>query len=181
MSGPQSELSGYATLPEPELLFAGNKLQKHPLLGLINHGPFGLKYGAPSTLRLALVAPRLHQQKLPTLIRELNGNAKPKEAVNYYPEYPGFSEVFRISIATVSDNLVLTFPDALENCARNGEKHELALLWQFRFGGVGEEFLTVRASLGWRPCEEVEDGLPDGRHARLWRRSPNSFFSVPLL
>jgi hypothetical protein len=86
MSGPQSELSGYATLPEPDLLFAGNKLQKHPLLGLINHGPFGLKYGAPSTLRLALVAPRLHQQKLPTLIRELNGSAKPKEAVNYYPE-----------------------------------------------------------------------------------------------
>ncbi len=126
MSGLQSELSGYATLPEPDLLFAGNKLQKHPLLGLINHGPFGLKYGAPSTLRLALVAPRLHQQKLPTFIRELNGNAKPKEAVNYYPEYRGFSKVFRISIATVSDNLILTFPDALENCARNGEKHELA-------------------------------------------------------
>ena len=58
---------------------------------------------------------------------------------------------------------------------------QLALLWQIRFGGVGEEFLTVRASLGRRPCEEVEDGLPDGRHARLWRRSPDSFFSVPLL
>jgi hypothetical protein len=42
------------------------------------------------------------------------------------PEYPGFSKVFRIPIATVSDNLVLTFPDALENHARNGEKHELA-------------------------------------------------------
>jgi hypothetical protein len=112
MSEPQSELSGYAALPEPDLLFAGNKLQKHPLLGLINHGPFGLKYGTPSTLRLALVAPRLHQQKLPTLIRELNGSAKPKEAVNYYPEYPGFSKAFRIPIAAVSDNLVLTFPDA---------------------------------------------------------------------
>ena len=57
----------------------------------------------------------------------------------------------------------------------------LALLWQFGFDGVGDEFLTVRASPGWRPCEEVEDGLPDGRHARLWRRSPDSFFSVPLL
>ncbi len=101
-------------------------MQKHPLLGLINHGPFGLKYGAPGTLRLALVAPRLHQQKLPTLIGELNGSAKPKEAVNYYPEYPGFSKVFRIPIAAVSDNLVLAFPDALENHARNGEKHELA-------------------------------------------------------
>ncbi len=57
----------------------------------------------------------------------------------------------------------------------------LALLWQFRFAGVGEEFLTVGASPGWRPCEEVEDGLPDGGHARLWWRSPDSFFSVPLL
>jgi hypothetical protein len=51
-------------------------------------------------------------------------------------------------------------------------------VWLARFG---EEFLTVRASLGRRPCEEIEDSLPDGRHARLWRRSPNSFFSVPLL
>jgi hypothetical protein len=58
---------------------------------------------------------------------------------------------------------------------------DLALLWQFGFDGVGEEFLTVGASPGWRPCEKIEDGLPDGRHARLWRRSPDSFFSVPLL
>lgn len=56
----------------------------------------------------------------------MNGGAKPKEAVNYYPEYPGFLKVFRIPIAAVSDNLFLTFPDALENHARNGEKHELA-------------------------------------------------------
>lgn len=81
MSGPQSELSGYATLPEPDLLFAGNQLHKHPLLGLIKHGPYGVRYGTPSTLRLALVAPRLHQQKLPGLIRELNGTARPKEAM----------------------------------------------------------------------------------------------------
>src|ERR1700678_4515680 len=59
---------------------------------------------------------------------------------------------------------------------------DLALLWQIKFaGGVEKEFLTVWASLGWRSCEEIEDGLPDGRHARLWRWSPDSFFSVPLL
>ena len=57
----------------------------------------------------------------------------------------------------------------------------LALLWQFRFAGVDEEFLTVWASRGWRPGEEVQDGLPNRRHARLWRWSPDSFFSVPLL
>ncbi len=59
--------------------------------------------------------------------------------------------------------------------------YNLALLWQFWFDGIGEEFLTMRAPLWRRPREEVEDGLPDGRHARLWRRSPDSFFSVPLL
>lgn len=126
MSGPHSEIAGYATLPEPDLLFAGNGQHKHPLLGLINHGPYGLKYGVPNTLRLALVAPRLHQQKLPALIRELKGSAKPREAVNYYPEYPGFSKVFRIPIADVSDALIITFPDDLENHARNNEKHALA-------------------------------------------------------
>ena len=46
---------------------------------------------------------------------------------------------------------------------------------------VEEGFLTVRASLGWRRCEEVEDGLPDGRHARLWWWPPDSFFPAPLL
>jgi len=53
----------------------------------------------------------------------------------------------------------------------------LALLWQF----FDEEFPTVRTLPGWRACEEIEDGLPDGRHARLWWWSPDSFFSVPLL
>lgn len=58
---------------------------------------------------------------------------------------------------------------------------DLALLWHFWFGRIGEESLTMRASLWRRPHEEVEDGLPDGRHGRLWRRPSDSFFSVPLL
>ena len=58
---------------------------------------------------------------------------------------------------------------------------QLALLWHFWFGGSCEERFTVRALLGWKPHEEVEYGLPDGGHARLWWRSYDSFFSVPLL
>ena len=56
----------------------------------------------------------------------------------------------------------------------------LALLWQMWIDGVGERFLTVWTSLGWRPREQVEDGLSDRWHAGLRRRSPDSFFSVPL-
>jgi ATP-dependent DNA helicase RecG len=54
--------------------------------------------------------------------------------------------------------------------------NHLALLWQIGLSGADEEFLTVRAPRGWRPCEEVENGLPYGGHALLWRRSPDSFF-----
>ncbi len=57
----------------------------------------------------------------------------------------------------------------------------LALLWHFRLCDICEEDVTVRTSSGCLSFEEIEDGLPDGRHARLWRRSRDSFFSVPQL
>ena len=38
----------------------------------------------------------------------------------------------------------------------------------------------MRASQGRRSCEELEDGLPDGRHARLRGRTCDSFFAVLL-
>ena len=52
----------------------------------------------------------------------------------------------------------------------------LALLWYFWFVGFCDQHFTVRASQGWKLCEEIEDGLLDGRHAELWRRSCDSFF-----
>ena len=58
---------------------------------------------------------------------------------------------------------------------------ELALLWQLLQSRLGDAFVTVRASPGRRSCEEVEDGLPDGGHARLRWWPCDSFFSVPLL
>ena len=47
----------------------------------------------------------------------------------------------------------------------------LALLWHFRLGDICKEHVTVRTLSGWRSCDEVEDRLPDGRHAWLWWRS----------
>ena len=53
-----------------------------------------------------------------------------------------------------------------------GRHHvELALLWHFKLGDICKEHVTVRTSSGLRSCEEVEDRLPDGRHAWLWWRS----------
>lgn len=54
---------------------------------------------------------------------------------------------------------------------KNSERSNLALLWHFRLGDICKEHVTVRTLSGWRSCEEVEDRLPDGRHAWLWWRS----------
>ncbi len=120
------EMCGYSKLPEPDLVFAENGTQKHPLIGLINHGPYGLKFGAPARLRLALIAPNRDMPKLKGLVEELKKPAKPKEAKNYYPEYLGFEKVFRIPIADQDDRLVINFPDQLEVHARAKAKAELA-------------------------------------------------------
>ena len=90
-SAPPAELSGYTSLPEPELIFGNARRHRHPLLGLVNHGPYGLKFGTPSRIRL-LLAPRRDMTKL---VRELTVAVKPREAVKYYPEYPGFSQLFQ--------------------------------------------------------------------------------------
>ena len=98
MSSNPSELGGYSVVPEPDLVFAQNGRNKHPLVGLIKHGPYGLKFGTPSALRLAVVAPKNGAGKLKRLIGELKGRATPKEAPNYYPEYPGFEALFRVPV-----------------------------------------------------------------------------------
>src|SRR5688572_20224289 len=95
VTGPGSELSGYATLPEPELVFGDNKPDTHPLRGLIHSGPYSLRLKAPSRVRLALLTPRANMGKLRGLMDELEREASPREAKNYYPIYRGFQTIFR--------------------------------------------------------------------------------------
>jgi len=126
MNGAVAELCGYTSLPEPDLVFAGNDMHKHPFLGLIAHGPYGLKFRAPSRLRFALLAPRREIKKLTDLIEELKKPAEPHEAKNYYPVYPGFSELFRIPITDQDDRLTIALPDELDSHAQRGAKIDLA-------------------------------------------------------
>lgn len=121
-----SELPSYTSLPEPELVFAGKERHPHPLLGLLQYGPYSLKLGVPRSLRLATLFPRLHERKLAALIDELRSHAKPREATNYYPDYPGFEKVFRIPIPAVPDKVTLRLSDQLEGHAQNGDKLALA-------------------------------------------------------
>lgn len=126
MSTTASELCAYTSIAEPDLVFAGNQIDKHPLRGLIDHGPYSLKFGAPSRVRFALLAPQQDMRKLTALVEELKKPARPREATNYYPVYPGFQELFRIPISDQDDALKIMFPNELDQHVKRGEKRELA-------------------------------------------------------
>jgi hypothetical protein len=122
MTGQLSQLAGYTRLREPELVFHNRARARHPLVGLIEHGPYGLRFGAPSRLRLALVARADDQARLRGLVGELRRRAKPREALNYYPEYPGFEPLFRTPIAELSDRTSVRLPASLDGHAAAGDK-----------------------------------------------------------
>jgi hypothetical protein len=161
MSGNLSELPGFATIPEPDLMFAAGGLDKHPLRGLIEHGPYGARYGTPTAIRLALVGPRANIGQLRRLTAELAGNAKTREIQAYYPDYPGFEGAFRIPIARVDEQLVFPFPDELDDYARRQDKRALASALFQRIA----QLLPVRANFDvaliylpptWAACFEDE-------------------------
>lgn len=157
-----SELSGYSVLPEPELVFFGNRTNRHPLKGLIEHGPYGLKFGAPQSLRLARLAPSGDMQKLDGLIAELERPAAPREAKNYYPEYPGFADLFRVPVAQRNEQIVFAFPEELHNFAGAGEKVELArglfqCIAQLRSVRSSFDVALVYLPESWAACFEGEN------------------------
>lgn len=162
MTASPSEVCGYTALKEPDLLFAGSKTDKHPLRGLIDNGPYSLKFGTPTCVRFALIAPEHQIRKLTALVEELNRPATPREATNYYPTYPGFAKLLRTHIAAIDDRLKIAFPRELEEHAKRGEKHELA---QGLFNCI-VRLKTLRSSFdcaliylpqNWEACFEGED------------------------
>lgn len=119
------ELAGYVPVEEPNLIFAGGQLDRHPLRGLIAYGPFGLHLGIPSKVRVALLAPKGRLGKLDGIVSELKRRAKPKEALNYYPEYPGFEALFRCPVVT-EPRIRFEMSSDLDGLAQNGDRLGLA-------------------------------------------------------
>jgi len=115
-----SEISRHYKLPEPQLLFANGNKDIHPLRGLVTHGPYGLDLSYPMSVRLATISPFGMTQQCETLIHEFNSSFAPRDAKNYYPKYPGFSQVFKVNIGVGSDDLKMELPDTLDQVSKNG-------------------------------------------------------------
>lgn len=121
-----SQLSAYNILPEPQLLFNDNNRDSHPLRGLINHGPYSLKMGFPSLVRVAYLSPKEFQGRLDKLVDELNSAHQPIEAQNYYPGYPSFEKLFRIPLVPPGSNLRFVIPEHAASLAQCKKGIELA-------------------------------------------------------
>jgi len=157
-----SKVGGYTTLPEPELAFHNKHRSKHPLVGLIAAGPYGLRFGTPSRLRIALVARQGDLGRLRGLVGELARSAKPREALNYYPEYPGFERLFRVPIAELTDRITISLSTDLDAYAAAGAKTKLAAeLFQSiaRLSRVRSDFDVALICLppNWAACFEGEN------------------------
>jgi hypothetical protein len=157
-----SNFAGYAKLPEPDLVFHRRGLHKHPLSGLIEFGPFSLKLGVPGRVRVAVVARQADMARVGGLVRELGQHAHARQATNYYPDYPGFQQVFRTPLIAPTDRTTIALPDSLDQFARDGRKHELAHeLFQSlsRLRGLRAEFDVALLYLphAWAACFDGEN------------------------
>jgi hypothetical protein len=162
MTNMPAELAGYSIVTEPSLVFAGGATSRHPLMGLIEAGPYGLKFGTPSTVRLAIMAPKKDIPKLQRLVAELEVRAVPREATNYYPEYPGFSALLRTPLRPPTDQLTLTFPDELDVFAKQGRKLDLArglfdCIAQLRTVRLSFDVVLLYLPPEWADCFEGEN------------------------
>jgi hypothetical protein len=162
MTGLTTQLCGYTKLPEPDLVFAAGGLSKHPLTGLIEHGPYGLKFGAPSRVRFALLGRREDLARLKGLVGELGRTAKPREAPGYYPEYPGFEQLLRTPIAPLEDRTVIALSPELDSYAKAGAKERLAqelfqALAQLRMVRSSFDVALVYLPHAWSACFEGDD------------------------
>jgi hypothetical protein len=155
-----TELPAYRLVPEPQLLFANGKTDRHPLRGLIAHGPYSQSLGIPGRLRLAFAARTPDLAKLYRILAELKGTHKPKDAPTYYPVYPGFEKLFRISVENVPSSLRFALEPELDHLAAEFNRAELA---KRLFEGIGQvtgrrasfDVLLLYLPASWAACFEA--------------------------
>lgn len=120
-------LGGYSEIPEPELLFAKAKTDRHPLKGLIDYGPYSSALGYMKEIKVAFITANGHGKKLSKIFQELKNPAKAIDATNYYPDYPGFESVFRIPVAIADKSrFAIELPSDFDEYAEQGNYIELA-------------------------------------------------------
>ncbi|MCW9081213.1 MAG: hypothetical protein OQK09_06840 [Colwellia sp.] len=119
------DLSANYAVPEPKLVFAHGNTDTHPLRGLLNYGPYSKPLGLMASTRVAYLTPSKYFSQLDALVNELKGAAQPKEALNYYPQYPGFENLFKASLEAPTDELKFPVGNSCDNYAASTDGENL--------------------------------------------------------
>lgn len=153
-----SALGGYSEIPEPELLFADQKTNRHPLVGLIENGPYSSSLGYIDEIKIAFITAKGHGKKLSRIFQELKSSAKAVDATNYYPDYPGFNSVFKIPLSIADKNkLAIELSDEFDNYAKKGDylglaKALLGMIGQLRSQRSSFHVLYLFLPKEWNEC-----------------------------
>lgn len=161
MATERSNLPAYSILPEPKLLFQAGNTDTHPLRGLSQYGPYSAELGMPGAVRLAYLAPEEYMGKLDSLVSELKNTAVPREAFNYYIQYPGFEAVFRVPLVPPTEVLKFTMPKECDTLAATRNGVALAdKLFQSMAGFLRQkqdfDVVLIYLPPNWKQCFEYE-------------------------
>lgn len=117
--------------------------------------------GVPTRVRLAALAPAGQLRKLDGILQELGKTLAPREAKNYYPDYPGFEALFRVPIS-LEARLRFEMPSDLDALAKASNRIELA---RHLFDAIGKagtkkpeyDVLLIYLPNEWEACFEAPD------------------------
>jgi len=119
LSPSPSELPVHKCFAEPDLLFHPNRpsdRHKHPLLGLLQYGPFSrsLVNRVLDPIRVAAIAPHGEMGRVDHLLREFDQKHRPRERRPYLPEFPGLPRILGVRVVSGPASTLIELPTQLE-------------------------------------------------------------------
>jgi hypothetical protein len=122
----------HARLPEPELSFHPDRVEDrhaHPLLGLLKFGPYsrGLINRVVDPIRVATIVSAGERARVDGFLSEFGRQHKPKERLDYLPEYPGFRAVFHVNVVRADDAAHVELASDLEGRIATSPRPHLVL------------------------------------------------------
>lgn len=165
-----SALPAYVRLPEPPLLFGtlpgedrrGEHV--HPLLGLLEFGPYGL-FPTGDVVRAATICMDGQQPRLFDFLKRLHDPAAATDRKSYMPDFPGFEQIFRVRLAGVTDrgcHLTIGADTALRNDPHTAVTDALLrAIHQLRSQREKWDVIVILLPTAWEGLRKSQDAVFD--------------------
>ncbi len=125
-------LPGHIRLSEPALSFHPDRLEDqhvHPLVGLQQFGPYSraLVGSVTDPIRVATIVPEGMEERIRSLLAELEEHHQPRERREYLVDFLGFSRTFGVRLLAGPAAVHLTVPRSFDQEVTSAERPHLLL------------------------------------------------------